>query len=525
MLKVPNPTVLTKPISLIAGVGKQARNYTRVVVWLVYEAFRGHMGKLAAALLSNIFYVSGQIGAIGVIYGYARLMERKEPLKVPLFDMTLDPSRPEILWAMVGLSALLFLASGVFQYVSRRITYKIAEHNLADSLKRLVVLDGRLPDPRAPMASRMLVQQGFPKILGGSRRGALMAVIFFNASAGALGAVAALVFLLWMDPVLTVLILAGVALGALSLYPIALRGVRVARLRERTQIALNKDLRELYQAGPTAERVSRLETPAAFAAAFLGRRRIVAEFTLVMGIAVTIILGMVVYYMASQALSGGASWAVFVAYIGALRMVLSGSTLVVRAFGGVSRFYPQIVPYYALMRDAPKLDQRPLAAVGHGDAVFLGSQANGGRVTVRAGDRLAVASTDPRREVQFAMMEAKAPASGMPVATTIVRSGKCLNDEAGIAVIELDLSGMGSENAAALDGALRDKVALFIHQSPKTVGAYGETSLLTVDEGAIERFVSLGTSESDLILEEFARKAAAARARATYDEDDEDEEV
>ena len=144
---------------------------------------------------------------------------------------------------------------------------------------------------------------------------------------------------------------------------------------------------------------------------------------------------------------------------------------------------------------------------------------------VRAGDRLAVATTDPRREVQLAMIEAKVPSSGKPVGTTILRSGNCFNGEAGIAVIELDLSGADSGNAANLAGTLRDKVALFLHQTPKTVGAYGENSLLTVDEEAIGRFVPLGTSESDLILEEFARKAAAQRARATYEEDDEDQDV
>ena len=78
---------------------------------------------------------------------------------------------------------------------------------------------------------------------------------------------------------------------------------------------------------------------------------------------------------------------------------------------------------------------------------------------------------------------------------------------------------------ASLDGPLRDKVALIVHPSPKAVGTFGETGLLTVEEGAIERFVPLGTSESDLILEEFARKASARPDRATSDEDEEEDDV
>jgi len=525
MLKAPNPTVLSKPISLLAGVGRQARNYSRVILWLVYDAFHGHVWQLAAALAFNALYLAGQIGAIGIVYGYARLMERDEPLKAPWFEITIDPSQPQILWSVVGLSGLLFLASGVFLYLSRRLTFKIAEENLADSLKTLVVLDGRLPDPRAPMASRMLVQQGFSKILAGSRRGALMAVISFNGFAGALGAVVALVFLFGMDPMLTLLILAGVVLGALFLYPVALRGVRFATRREKMQIAFNKDLRELQRSGLSVERGPHLETPAAFAAAFMGRRRTVAELTLVMGIAVTIILAIVVYYMANQALSGTASWAMFIAYIAALRLVLSGSTQMIRAFAGVSRFYPQLVPFHAVMRDSPKLDRLPLATVSHGDLVFLGPQANGEGITVRGGDRIAVATVDPRRHVQLAMAEAKAPSSGEPVGTTIIRSGTCVNGEAGIAVIEPDQWGDSSGDSLRPDGPLRDKVALFMHLSPKTVGTCGETSLLTIDDGAIERFVPLKTSESDFILEAFAEKAIAHKARAAFDADDEDEEI
>jgi hypothetical protein len=523
MLKPANPTVLAKPISLLAEFSKQAHNYTRVVIWLVYEAFRGHIFKLAAALGTNVLSITAQMGAIGAIYGYARLMQRHAPLNVPYINLTIDPGQPGILWAVVGVSALMFLASGLFQYLSRLITFRMAEENFAESIRTLIVLEGRLPDPRAPMASRMLVFQGFSKILAGSRRGALMALIFFNACVGALGAVAALAVLFSMDPLLTVLILAGVVIGALALYPTTLRGVRFAKLRERTQTVLNNDIRELQLSGLSAERGQSLESPAAYAAAYIQRRKIVAEFTLVTGIAVTVILTMVVYYMATRALHGKASWAIFLAYIGALRMVLSGSNHLIRAFAGVSRFYHQIVPHYAVARDCVKLDKSTLATVSHGETVYLGPQANGNSIFVKAGDRIAVATTDLRRYVQFAMMEAKVRSSGNPIGTTIVRSGACLNDRA-IVVIELNQLSDDDKTLLSPDGPLRDKVALFLHPTPGKVGTFGETDLLTTEDGVIERFVPLGTSESDLILKELAAKAAKRAQRALADEEEEEEE-
>jgi hypothetical protein len=525
MLKRPSQAALSKPISLLTEVGRQARNYTRVILWLVYDAFHGHVWKLASALTFYGFYLAGQIGAIGLVYGYARLMERHEPFKAPLLGITIDPGQPQILWGIVGVVALMLLASGVFLYLSSRLTFKIAEENLADSLKALVVLDGRLPDPRAPMASRMLAQHDLNKILAGARRSAFLAVISFNALAGMLSALVSLVFLFGIDPMLTVLILAGVALGALCLYPVALRGVRLATRRERTYKAFTKELRELQQSGLSVERGSQLKTPAAFAAAFMGRRKTLAELTLVLGIAVTIILAVVVYYMASEALSGTASWAIFIAYIGALRLVLSGSTQMIRAFAGISRFYPQIVPFYAVMRDSSKLDRLPLAAVHHGEIVFLGAQANGDDITVKGGDRIAVATVDSRRYVQLAMSEAKIRVPGEPVGTTIVRSGNFVNGEAGIAVIEPDQWDGNVGDFLSPAGPLRNKVALFIHHSPETVGTCGETNLLTIDEGAIERFLPLKTRGSDLVLEEFAHKAIAHKERATFDDDDDDDDI
>jgi hypothetical protein len=353
-----------------------------------------------------------------------------------------------------------------------------------------------------------------------------MAVMFFNASAGALGALIALILLIAMDPALTLLILAGVALSTLFLYPIALRGVRLATLRERTQIAMNHELRDLCQSGRSVELGPIMQTPAAFAAAFMGRRRVIAEFSLVLGIVVTIIIAVVVYYMASQALSGRASWAIFIAYVGALRLVLSGSTQLIRAFAGVSRFYPQIVRYYTMMRDSAKIDRLPLGTVSRDEAIFLGSQANGESIIVRGGDRLAVATTDSIRHVQCAMMEAKESGLGKPIGTTTVRSGSLLNGQAGIAVLEINqLGGSVKEDLASVDGPLRDRVVLIMHPTPQTVGAFGETSLLTVDHGAIERIVPLGTSESDIILEEFAQKASTRPGRVTFDQDDEEEEI
>jgi hypothetical protein len=135
-----------------------------------------------------------------------------------------------------------------------------------------------------------------------------------------------------------------------------------------------------------------------------------------------------------------------------------------------------------------------------------------------------VATTDTRRQIKFALLDAKVPGSGMPVGSTIIRSGACQNGEAGLAMAELDHLSDENGNSISLDGLLRDKVALFVHPNPTTVGTFGETSLLTIEDGSIRRFLPLGTSEAALALEEFARKASAPKQAYAAD-DEEDEEI
>ena len=89
--------------------------------------------------------------------------------------------------------------------------------------------------------------------------------------------------------------------------------------------------------------------------AFIMRRRILTEFVFAIEIGITIIVGLVVYYLASEALAGREQWAQFIAYIAAMRMALNGIGQPIRAFGVVSRFYPNLVRYHLFMKDMQRL--------------------------------------------------------------------------------------------------------------------------------------------------------------------------
>ena len=69
-----------------------------------------------------------------------------------------------------------------------------------------------------------------------------------------------------------------------------------------------------------------LESVDDLARLYMMRRRVLTELVFATEIGITILLGIVIYYMASQALAGREQWAIFIAYVGALRMTLVGAS-------------------------------------------------------------------------------------------------------------------------------------------------------------------------------------------------------
>ena len=114
----------------------------------------------------------------------------------------------------------------------------------------------------------------------------------------------------------------------------------------------------------------------------------------------------------------------FIAYIAALRLTLTGIAQPIRAFAAVSRFYPQLVRYYLFARDMEKIDSVRFASVEQGDTVILGSLPNGVEVTAKAGNCLALVTREPLRDLQFALLDARLPKSKAPLATVIVDPAK-----------------------------------------------------------------------------------------------------
>jgi ABC-type multidrug transport system fused ATPase/permease subunit len=528
MLKEVQPIALAGPMSFLLRFMRQGRNYSSLVGWYLYSIFRDPR-RLIGAIVLSFLHLGSQGAAIGIIYWYGRNMQKDGPVTIPYLKISLNlKDQPELLWVIVIVSTTCFVLSASFLYLSRRALFDLLQQYFARKIENLVLLTLRLPDSRIPLASTLFMDFGVSGLAVGARRGALMAMGLAAAITALIGGIGASVFLFWVDAPLTFLILLSVVLAAFFLYPLTLRAVRTAKDREKAQYAFKVELRNIQEKqGSVAQLDLSMKSAGELARAFIMRRRVITEFVFAIEIGITIIVGLVVYYLASEALAGREQWAQFVAYIAALRMALNGIGQPIRSFGVVSRFYPNLVRYHLFMKDMQRLETLEFGRTKRGDAVILGTLPNGDDVVVEAGECLALLSTDTINEMKIALIGATVRGSRLPLETATFDSVNATSSDASIVIVKSSkLEKDGERLRTLLAGPLADKVTLISYERPEPAGSFGEKRVLTCFESELQRFAVLGSEESDAVLQEFALKIAHGRRRKGYvDADEEEDEV
>ena len=516
--------------AFISRVVRQGRNYATLVGWLLYHSFNGRTWKLVIATTLSLLHLSSQGAAIYVVYWYGRQMEQTGLITVPLLHIQVSlKDHPEWLWAVVAASTTLFVISATFLYLSRRQIIDVVEQHYARSLEQLVFLSLCVPDPRAPIATHIFLDHGLTGLTTGCRRGTLTATSFATAITALVGGLGAAFFLFRIDLPLTLLIAVAAVLGALLLYPLTLRASKGAKDRDKAQTVLRSEIRKLNEDLSVEPTTTSLKSADEVSRVYMMRRRVLTELIFATEIGITIILGVVIYYMASQALAGKEQWAIFIAYIGALRMALNGAAQAVRAFASVSRYYPQIVRYYLFVKNMQSVHQTPLAKAALRDRVVLGTLPNGQDAVAEVGDLLALLSLGQLREPMFALAGAKLAHSGEPVAAAIVDPANIRENASGLALILYSKLDKGKQTSELLTDRFKDKVTFIVYHQAEKAGTFGEKYVLTVEESELQRFALLGTEEGDAVLKEFSLKAAAKLAAKgglpDDDDDDEDEDM
>jgi hypothetical protein len=502
-------------------------NYTTLVLWALRDSFRGHtLGLIGIVVFSGI-YLAAQAGAILLLYWYAQQMQADGGLALPQLGIDWHARTDvRLLWTVVVSATILFVVSAVFLFGMRRMVFGIVGEGYQRGLETVPRLVVRLPDPRAPMASRLAVDFGFGRLLAGCRQSTMAMVAFSNAVPPFIGSLGAIGFLIWSDPLLTLMMLAAFMLWATLLYPVALRGSQATLQSERAHAKYHDDVQRLRRSYDLDGTTPELPSADAFVRAYLGVRGIKHEIALVIQIGATVIVALAVLYIAWRLMSGGSDWPILLAYIAALRLALAGGSGAVSAFASISRFYPRMVRYALFMKSAATLDQEALGSLTPGEAALLGRLPTGGEVMVKAGDRLAIVTWDDRKEVELALLGARSVSTRLPLGATWWNPAtRNVPPEATLLLVEAASLTAPKVTNYGCDEALETKVVLIVHNDPTKVGDLGETDLLVVNNRAIGYFLPIATAKDPRYLAIFAKfERRGSRIGSDHDREEDEEE-
>lgn len=499
---------------------RRARNYGRTILWTVRDAFAAQPRKFAFALLLGGLSLAAQALAVLVVFGYGQAIQQDSGLAVPFLGIDWRARTDTgFLLLVVGAFAASLSAGALLIFISKGLLLAIVRRSLARGIERLARAARSLPDPRAPRASRRLSDLGFSTLSAGaasSARGAFLIVQTIPALTGALLATG---LLLWLQPVLTAILVLVTAIWAALLYPVSLRVVAFGRkLRN-----VGGTIRHEHALVPSLP--AQWATADEFARAYTGWLRTRAEIVLVVGIGIAVIVAIAISVMGAEMMSGAQDWPVLIAYVGALQVALNGVFRTIRAVAVVSRRYPQMVRNRLFVLDIAGLN-RPTAAPRRGETITLGTTGGGQPFTATVGERLAVMTEEPIGRVQLLAIGAR-DANGMPVrsAGSSRRAPAPIGDETPILFVDVRLLSGEAERAEPGKRVFSDRLVVVVHPTTATVGRFGETRLLVAERQQIVRSVAIGSEEAASVLARVAKRAARREERRQDSHLDDDEEA
>lgn len=383
----------------------QGRKYLRIVNWLLRDAyFTQFWGKPARIFVFAALRLTCQLGAVTALYFYSNALKSGKNIEFLSFAL---PARESLslMWIIIIFSFLLFTLASLFQYLSRVVSISLASAFEEASSRRAFNALSRLPDPRVPEINELLKKGDFKRIAGDARRAGMTVRSIGFAVPGAISGLAATAAIVLIDPALTLILGVLMMFVFLLQYPANIKGAKHGYLFEKSLSSVSKGtvaiLRSFLLTSQDEEQkavaIDNLYTHQGFKAAiqaFAGRMRVIEESTFIMQVGGALVISIVVFYIGSRLLGGVANWGLLLAYIASLRIALNGVVLVGRTLTSMSRFYPQLVRYDALLFSQSLLDRSAPALVA-GERILISTNGTAGsQIDLALPQRVAIYTPD-----------------------------------------------------------------------------------------------------------------------------------
>jgi len=329
----------------------QVRRYFLFIHWLGRDALLRFKRTTIWALALSGLYLLFQLLALGLLSKYLHAVESGKEIRIADFIIVADKQSTALLLGTAAGCMILFFLSFVAKYYSETHMLRMWARYEGFCVERAVFLMGAYgghPDNKPWRRQMKNLLNGDPRCCGLISR---IALRLFTPAATWLATFAVLVYL---DRVLTLVLVALVILCVPILYLASVRGASYAHRLEDilgpTRMAKRQKLREIVTKASDPASWSELRAAGQSQAAsepvrvhlhtqFL-RRRSIEESRVVTGVLMGISIFAILLLKGGEIIQSGTGWAQLIAYLIILRINLNHITQAARLVASINRFYP-----------------------------------------------------------------------------------------------------------------------------------------------------------------------------------------
>lgn len=345
----------------INSVFSKCIQYGILIRWLLSDSLWRFRGSSVLTFASGFFGVSFQIVAVGQVLFYAKLMEGGEAQTILGYEFEArDSLRVLVLWAFGALVSLLISAWLI--YFSRANALRLARRYEEFCAKRVLSLAGSSLKLWTESGNGVGTDRSILMIARADSRYCGVTIrLLLNLVTPAVTSLFAITAIIYINPILTFMILGIVAVSAIFQYRVNVTSVRHSHNLEKYARDVGREYYKIikqqqWTAVPLPEEDPLLKEifvstkVKKYMDAFEGRRKSLESSHLVSNILLATAVFMIMITLGSSIIIHGEGWGRLIIYLVALRFALVNLKQSTRSITAINRYYPQLKRYFKFLK-------------------------------------------------------------------------------------------------------------------------------------------------------------------------------
>lgn len=365
----PGPVGLARTLQKLQRHARRARRYGGDIKWLLFDFLGRTRRQAARVVLSGLLHMGTKFLSVALLYVVVHALS--DGIPPALEGLPLPPPRSAAFLLLAVCTAFaLLLASSCLRYDVRSRGIRLGQEYEEFCARRVFALASRMPDPRAPDASRIVATEPMHLYLSYSRHCGMAARQLTQLLPTLVSFVAGCAVMIWLDSLTTAGLALMALLALLAQYPANHKAAQASRNWERSRSDALRRIVDLFGRlrraptpididGPILNGLYSEGSIRASIEGFSGRSQAAEQASLVSRIGSHLVLCGTMLLLGMDIVTGERSWAAVAAYVAAVRFTLTDFVQVSTLANGFTRFHAQLTLYRRFVGDASRAAEPP----------------------------------------------------------------------------------------------------------------------------------------------------------------------